>query len=86
MTRDPLTGFGVLLEPEGRGRLRLCDQAGVAAGMIEAPPGYRLSHLVEESGRLLVVGQGDAAVEGWPDWHFEVDAAQCRLTRVGPAY
>lgn len=84
MTRDPASGFGVELGPDGR--LRLLDAAGAEAGAIEAPPGYRLSHLVETAGRLLVVGQGEAAVEGWHDWHFAIDAQALCLVRAGPAY
>ena len=86
MTRDPVTGLGVQLDPEGHGRILLCDAQGRPAGAIEAPAGYRLSHIVVEPARLLVVGQGEVAVDGWPDWHFEIDAANGRLARAGPAF
>lgn len=86
MTLDPVSGFRVALSPEGEGRLLLFDPGGVPAGAIHPPPGYRLSHLVETPGRLLVVGQGDCAVDGWHDWHFAIDARSATLTRAGPAY
>ena len=74
VTRDPASGLMVTLGSEGEGRLLLTDADGAPAGTIEPPPGYRLSHLVEAGDRLLVVGLGEAAVDGWPDWHFEIDA------------
>ncbi|HKR25780.1 MAG TPA: hypothetical protein VJS15_11005 [Allosphingosinicella sp.] len=86
MTRDPVSGLSVTLRREGEGRLLLADADGAPAGTIEPPPGYRLSHLVEAPGRLLVVGQGKAPVDGWPDWHFEIDARARALRRAGPAY
>ncbi len=86
MTRDPASGLMVALRREGEGRLLLSDPDGTPAGAIEPPPGYRLSHLVERPDRLLVVGQGATAVEGWPDWHFEIDARARTLRRAGPAY
>lgn|GEM_PF-5912864 len=86
MTADPASGFRVALNLDGDGRLTLFDAAGTPAGAIDPPPGYRLSHLVETADRLLVVGQGEAAVDGWHDWHFEIDVAACRLVRAGPAY
>lgn len=86
MTRDPVSGLTVALSPEGEGRLLLSDSDGAPVGAIDPPPGYRLSHLVEEPGRLLVVGQGAAAVDGWHDWHFEIDAQARALRRAGPAY
>lgn len=84
MTRDPATGLLVRLEANGALSLFAAD--GTPAGTIAPPPGYRLSHLVETPERLLVVGQGEAAVEGWPDWHFAIDAAALRLVRAVPAY
>jgi hypothetical protein len=81
---DPATGLAVRLEPDGGLALFAAD--GTPAGTIAPPPGYRLSHLVETPERLLVVGQGETAVEGWPDWHFEIDAVAGRLVRAGPAY
>jgi hypothetical protein len=86
VTVDPVSGFTVALRPEGRGRLLLFDPAGAPAGAIEPPPGYTLSHLIETPDRLLVVGQGEAAVDGWPDWHFAIDARNGTLSRAGPAY
>ena len=86
MTRDPASGLTVALSPEGAGRLLLFTPDGVPAGAIDAPPGYRLSHLVETPNRLLVVGQGDVAVDGWHDWHFAIDAEKAALARAGPAY
>lgn len=86
MTRDPASGLTVALDLDGEGRLLLFDAGGAPAGAIDPPPGYRLSHLVETPGRLLVVGQGEAAVDGWHDWHFEIDAPGGRLVRAGPAY
>ncbi|HEV2817493.1 MAG TPA: hypothetical protein VGW40_09780 [Allosphingosinicella sp.] len=86
MTRDPVSGLLVALSPEGAGRLLLFAPDGAPAATIDPPPGYRLSHLVEAPDRLLVVGQGDAAVDGWHDWHFAIDAAKAALVRAGPAY
>jgi len=85
VTRDPASGRFVAIAP-ARDAVLLLAGDGVAAGSIIAPPGYKLSHFVEESARLLVVGQGEAAIEGWPDWHFEVDVANVCLVRAGPAY
>jgi len=84
MTRDPVSGLGVALSAEGR--LLLFDRDGAPAGSIDPPPGYRLSHLVETADRLLVVGQGESAVDGWHDWHFAIDAEKAALARAGPAY
>lgn len=86
MTVDPASGFGVTLRPQGRGQLLLFDSDGAPAGAIDPPPGYRLSHLVETPDRLLVVGQGEAAVDGWHDWHFAIDVRGATLRRAGPAY
>lgn len=86
MTLDPVSGFRVALSLEGEGRLLLFAADGAPAGAIEAPPGYRLSHLVEAPDRLLVVGQGEAPVDGWHDWHFAIDTATMTLSRAGPAY
>lgn len=86
MTRDPASGLLVALRREGEGRLLLTDADGAPAATIEPPPGYRLSHLVEAGDRLLVVAQGAAAVDGWHDWHFEIDARARTLRRAGPAY
>lgn len=86
MTVDPVSGLRVALRPDGDGRLLLFDPDGAPAGEIGPPPGYRLSHLVETPDRLLVVGQGDAPVEGWHDWHFAIDARRRALVRAGPAY
>jgi hypothetical protein len=86
VTLDPVSGFRVALRPEGEGRLLLFDADGAPAGAIAAPPGYRLSHLVETPERLLVVGQGEAPVDGWHDWHFAIDVRSATLTRASPAY
>ena len=86
MTRDPASGFGIELYRGGEGRLLLFDPDGAPAGEIGPPPGYRLSHLVETPNFLLVVGQGDVAIDGWPDWHFEIDVAKRCLVRAAPAY
>lgn len=86
MTRDPLSGLMVDLSSEGESRLLLSDPDGAPAGTIDPPPGYRLAYLVEAPGRLLVVAQGAAAVDGWHDWHFEIDARARALRRAGPAY
>ena len=86
MTRDPISGFEVRLSAEGQGRLLLFDPDGAAAGAIDPPPGFRLSHLVETPEGLLVVGQGDSPIEGWHDWHFAVDVRGATLRRAGPAY
>ena len=85
MTRDPASGLLVAIAP-GRDAVVILGGDAAEAGRIVAPPGYSLSHFVEEPARLLVVGQGEAAVEGWPDWHFEVDVANACLVRTGPAY
>jgi hypothetical protein len=86
VTRDPVSGLRVALSAEGEGRLLLFGPDGAPAGAIDPPPGYRLSHLVETPDRLLVVGQGETAVDGWHDWHFAIDAEKAALTRAGPAY
>lgn len=86
MTIDPVSGFRVALSLAGDGRLLLFGPDGAPAGAIEAPPGYRLSHLVETPDRLLVVGQGEAPVDGWHDWHFAIDVRSATLTRTSPAY
>jgi len=85
VTRDPVSGLQVALSAES-GELLLFDADGAPAGAIAPPPGYRLSHLVETPDRLLVVGQGEAAVDGWHDWHFAIDARGFTLSRAGPAY
>jgi len=86
VTRDPVSGLMVALRREGEGCLLLSDAGGAPAGTIDPPPGYRLSHLVEAPDRLLVVGQGETMIDGWPDWHFEIDARARTLRRAGPAY
>jgi hypothetical protein len=86
MTRDPASGFSMMLSEDAERRLLLFAPDGAPAGQIGPPPGYRLSHLVETGECLLVVGQGEAAVDGWPDWHFKVDVANGRLVRTSPAY
>jgi hypothetical protein len=86
VTLDPASGFSITLSLDGEGRLILFDPEGEPAGKIEPPQGYRLSHLVEMPDRLLVVGQGESALDGWLDWHFEIDVANLRLVRAGPAY
>ena len=86
MTRDPASAFSVVLDHDGAGRLLLFDRSGAPAGTIDAPPGYRLSHLVEMPDRLLVVAEGEVPLDGWNDWHFAIDAAGARLERAGPAY
>ena len=83
MTVDPVSGFGVALR---EGLLLLFGPDGSPAGEIVPPPGYAFSHLVETPERLLVVGQGEAAFEGWHDWHFAIDARAGTLHRAGPAY
>lgn len=83
MILDPASGMTVAL---GEGRLLLFAPDGAAAGEIGPPPGYRLSHLVATPDRLLVVAQGEAAVDGWHDWHFAIDARAATLARAGPAY
>ena len=86
MTLDPVSGFRVALSLQGAGRLLLFAPDGAPAGAIEPPPGYKLSHLVETPDRLLVVGQGEAAADGWHDWHFAIDVRTRALSRAGPAY
>lgn len=83
---EPVSGRLVALGRAGRGRLLLFDPEGSPAGEIAPPAGYLLSHLVGLPEGLAVVGQGEAAVEGWPDWHFLIDACAARLSRAGPAY
>ena len=82
---DPASGLTVEIAADG-GSVLLCDGEGAAAGVVPAPAGYVLSHFVEQEGCLFVVGQGEVPVEGWPDWHFALDASRCRLVRAGPAY
>lgn len=83
---EAASGRIVALSRSGAGRLLLFDADGAAAGSIEAPAGYALSHLVPGEQGLAVVGQGDAPHDGWPDWHFRIDAGAASLTRAGPAY
>jgi hypothetical protein len=85
VTRDPASGLFVAIAP-ARDAVLILNGDGAEAGRIVAPPGYALSHFLEEPARLLVVGQGEAVIEGWPDWHFEVDVANACLIRAGPAY
>ena len=76
---DPRTGATLILAPDG---LTILSPGGGRA-FIAAPQGYALSHFGEGAS---VVGRGSAAVDGWWDWHFEVDAEGGRLRRLGPAY
>jgi hypothetical protein len=76
---DPRTGAAFILAPEG---LTTIAPDGARA-FIPAPPGYKLSHFAEGN---CVVGRGEAPVDGWWDWHFEVDAETGALRRLGPAY
>ena len=84
--RDPGSGLVVALSHAGAGRLLIFDDAGTPLGLVGAPDGYRLSHLVRQGHGLAVVGQGETSVDGWPDWHFEVDARAATLRRATPAY
>ena len=84
--RDPRTGLIVALSIAGPGRLLIFDEAGVQTGIIAAPEGYRLSHLIRLRQGLAVVGQGEAVVDGWADWHFELDARSATLRRAAPSY
>ena len=84
--RDPDSGLIVALSHAGAGRLVVFDEAGAQVGLVAAPAGYRLSHLVRQPHLLAVVGQGEAAVDGWPDWHFDIDARSARVQRAAPAY
>jgi hypothetical protein len=76
---DPRTGATFILVPEG---LTMVASGG-GSTFIPAPAGYSLSHFAEGNS---VVGRGEAPVDGWWDWHFEVDAEAGRLRRIGPAY
>jgi hypothetical protein len=60
-----------ILSPDGR------------RDFVPAPTGYTLSHF---AGGTIVVGRGEAPVDGWWDWHFEVDTEARLLRRLGPAY
>lgn len=83
---EPVSGRLVALSRTGRGRLLLFDPGGSPAGEVAPPAGYLLSHLVGLPEGLAVVGQGEAPVDNWPDWHFLIDACAARLDRAGPAY
>lgn len=83
---DDRSGLVVALSREDGGRLHLFSPAGAATGTIDAPSGYALSHLVAAPAGLMVVGQGESAVDGWHDWHFAIDAAAASLSRASPAY
>ncbi len=83
---EPGSGRVVALSQAGRGRLLLFEPDGAPAGAIDAPAGYRLSHLVAGGDGLAVVGQGEIVRDGWPDWHFLIDGRAVRLRRAGPAY
>ena len=76
---DPRTGAMLILAPDG---LTIEPREGGNA-FIAAPRGYFLSHFGDGA---TVVGQGEAPVDGWWDWHFEVDVEGGRLRRLGPAY
>jgi hypothetical protein len=73
------------LSRAGRGRLLLFEPDGSPAGGIDPPDGYQLSHFLAGEEGLAVVGQGDEARDGWPDWHFLIDGRAARLRRAGPA-
>jgi len=75
---DPATGATLTLAPEGLTMLRRDGRQS----FIPAPDGFSLSHFEGAA----VVGRGEAAIDGWWDWHFEVDAEAGRLRRLGPAY
>ena len=77
---DARSGLGLQggVAPGRRGAAAPLRSGGAPAGAIAPPPGYRLSHLVETPDRLLVVGQGESAVDGWHDWHFAIDAGTRR--------
>ena len=83
---EPATGRVLALVRNGAGRLLLFGPSGEPAGSIEAPAGYSLSHLIAGEEGLTVVGQGDTPRDGWPDWHFLIDARAACLRRTGPAY
>jgi hypothetical protein len=76
---DPRTGSVLTLAPDG---LTLVRSDGRSA-RIPAPEGYSLSHFGDG---ILVVGRGEAPVDGWRDWHFEPDLEAGLLRRRGPAY
>jgi hypothetical protein len=76
---DPRSGATLALAPEG---LTLLARDG-GRHFVPAPAGYTLSHFGEGT---IVVGRGEAPVDGWWDWHFEVDAEARLLRRLGPAY
>jgi hypothetical protein len=73
----------VLVRWTGGSALAALDAEGREIGRIAAPAGITLSHFGEDG---LVVGQGEAPVDGWWDWHFEADWGECRMRRTGPAY
>ncbi|MDB5692908.1 MAG: hypothetical protein JWO81_1971 [Alphaproteobacteria bacterium] len=76
---DPRSGTTLVLAPEGL--TTLSTDGGRA--FIPAPAGYTLSHFAEGA---IVVGRGETPVDGWWDWHFEVDPENAALRRLGPAY
>ena len=83
---EPASGRIAALSRTGPGRLLLFDPDGAAAGSINSPAGYSLSHFVAAEDGLAVVGQGESVQDGWPDWHFLIDGRAGRLRRAGPAY
>ncbi len=76
---DARTGSTLILAPEG---LAVLSTDGGHA-FIPAPHGYSLSHFGEG---VTVIGRGEAAVDGWWDWHFTPDLEANCLRRLGPAY
>ena len=75
----------VLTRTTGRDAVVSLSTCGETMAVIASPDGYRLSHFADPVAPVLV-GQGEAAVDGWQDWHFEVDEAGRGLRRLGPAY
>ena len=72
----------VLVRNGERGAVAILSRDGKIFALVPPPQGYRLSHFAG-AGPVLV-GQGEAAVDGWQDWHFA--PGEDGLERLGPAY
>jgi hypothetical protein len=79
MRIDPATGATLLLAEKG---VTAIARDGTRR-FIPAPHGYAFSHFAEG---VAIVGRGDRPIEGWQDWHFEVDVEAGIFRRLGPAY
>ena len=80
---DPEGGRLIVLVRNGeRGAVAILSRGGNMVTLLPPPEGYRLSHFAGAG--LVLVGQGEAAIDGWQDWHFA--PGEDGLERLGPAY